>query len=480
MLELRVRLYLTTSQDILAQRRMVVTSIAVHPTGHFFAVGYADGSIAFWATEDDEKPLVVRTIDDTDVDIANPEKLQTPATDTSSSPLREPIFKLSWSGFPNSSDPRGGETVLTMLGGLTTGKQPGLTVFVLPEFNPPEPLAGASALQGGLHPAFRQTMCHAVVPKKIFFYETRGVVQDYLLIPRGTPHFGGTFNPYAILFVIDRESARTVEAAEFPPPDFVSTLPQESQKAQEAQAEESLNEGVTFPKSPEQRSRSPMPLTLPFLLSNCVRGGCLFTLETDVYETFVSQKSPDDTDLDLKGGEAFSDPARLNELKLSKYQPRRILVTYNCDQTIRFFDLSTTLLIPPANAPLQHSWPKPLVSLTIWLDLLLKDTNFSEKLSVSPDVVSIQSVQIAATALEAGIALNSGEVIIYRNSSVPSKPAASLSPSKEAADEKIVLIEQSCSRRTSKLKPYFMMRAEKSQVETFALSDIGTFFISNP
>ncbi len=467
-------------QDVLAHRRMIVTSIAVHPTGHFFAVGYADGSIAFWATGDDEKPLVVRTLDD--VDVVDSEKLQTRETDSSSRPLREPIFKLSWSGFPNTMDPRGGETVLTVLGGLTTRKQSGLTVFAMPAFNPPEPAADVSVPQNGLHPAFRQAMCHAVAPKKTFFYETRGIVQDYLLIPRNTPHFGGTFDPYAILFVLDREGARAVEATEFPPPGFVSTLAQESREvSQETQVEESLDEGATaVPKSPGHQPRSPIPLSLPFLLSNGgsnIRGGRLLTLETDVYENFVFQKFPDDANLNLKGGEAFSDPAQQNELKLSKYQPRRVLVTHNHDQTIRFFDLSTTLLIPPPNAPLQHAWPKPLTSLTVWLDVLFKDTTFVEKLSVSPDIVLIQSVHIAAT-LEASIALNSGEVIVYRNSAAPPKLVASSSPSKEVAEKQIVLLEHIGSRPTSKLRPYFMLRAGKWKVETFALSDIGIFFES--
>jgi len=463
-------------QDVLTHRRMIVTSIAVHPTGHFFAVGYADGSIAFWATGDDGKPLVVRTLDD----VVDSEKLQTREIDTSSRPLREPIFKLSWSGFTNTMDPRGGETVLTVLGGLSMGKQSGLTIFAMPEFNPPEPAADVSVPQNGLHPAFRQAMCHAVAPKKTFFYETRGVVQDYLLIPRSTPHFGGTFDPYAILSVLDREGGRTVEATEFPPPGFVSTPAQESNEvSQETRVEASLDEGATaVPNSPGHQPRSPLPLSLPFLLSNGgsnIRGGRLLTLETDVYENFVShRKFPDDANLNLKGGEAFSNPAQQNELKLSKYQPRRVLVTHNHDQTIRFFDLSTTLLIPPPNAPLQHAWPKPLTSLTVWLSLLFQDTIFVEKLSVPPDIVSIQSVHIAA-ALEASVALNSGEVIVYRNSAAPPKLAAGSSPSKEVAEKQIVLLEHIGIRPTSKLRPYFMLRAGKSKVETFALSDIGIF-----
>ena len=81
---------------------MEVTSIAVHPSGHFFAVGHADGSIAFWAVEDDNKPLLVRTLDAVDVNLVDPSALDHKAPKF----VREPIFKLSWSGFPNSQDPQ--------------------------------------------------------------------------------------------------------------------------------------------------------------------------------------------------------------------------------------------------------------------------------------------------------------------------------------------------------------------------------------
>ncbi len=53
----------------------MVTSLAIHPSGHFFAAGYDDGCIAFWAVDDDNKPLLVRTLHDLDVDILDPERL---------------------------------------------------------------------------------------------------------------------------------------------------------------------------------------------------------------------------------------------------------------------------------------------------------------------------------------------------------------------------------------------------------------------
>ncbi|KAJ3520531.1 hypothetical protein NM688_g9149 [Phlebia brevispora] len=99
------------AQELLKHRRPEVTAIAVHPAGHVFAAGYADGSIAFWALEDEDKPLFSLTLDGQhDVHIVDADKLDrmlAKPKDESDEP-REPIFKLAWSGFPNSTDPRGG------------------------------------------------------------------------------------------------------------------------------------------------------------------------------------------------------------------------------------------------------------------------------------------------------------------------------------------------------------------------------------
>ncbi|OBZ79959.1 Uncharacterized protein C1F3.03 [Grifola frondosa] len=118
-------------QDILTHRRPSVTTIAVHPSGHVLAVGHTDGTIAFWALEDEDRPLLLRTLDSSDSeDLSTVDATKLESTSTPAVP-REPIFKLAWSSFPNSSDPRGGETVLTVLGGLAIDALPGLTALLL-------------------------------------------------------------------------------------------------------------------------------------------------------------------------------------------------------------------------------------------------------------------------------------------------------------------------------------------------------------
>ena len=171
----------------------MVTSLAIHPSGHFFAAGYDDGCIAFWAVDDDNKPLLVRTLHDLDVDILDPERLDALSISETSRKTApqppEPIFKLSWSSYPNSSDPRGGETTLTILGGLIPGEPFGVTVFLFPPCNPSEAPSDSPAPASTVHPFYCKAIRESLVPRKIFTYATHGIVQDDLLLPHSTPHF---------------------------------------------------------------------------------------------------------------------------------------------------------------------------------------------------------------------------------------------------------------------------------------------------
>ncbi|CAA7264832.1 unnamed protein product [Cyclocybe aegerita] len=482
--------------DILTHRRMIVTSIAVHPSGHILAVGYADGSIAFWAVEDDTRPLVVRTLDEVDVNVVNADALEKHLAgdnQKSSQSIREPIFKLSWSGFSNSADPRGGETVLAVLGGDLPGKPFGLTVTLLPAFNPPAPPNEPPAQLNSLHPGFRSAMCESVVPKKTFFYETRGVVQDYLLLPRKSPHYNGSSDPYAVALILDVQGVRAVESYQFPPPGFVQTTAvQEAQMPDSNSITDLTAEETTaspagllspvpstpLPKSPRHLNGTPARARIPFTLSNSgsgVLGGRLFKLENDVYDNFVDKKSDNDIHLDLKGGQAFADTTKLNELKLSKYQPKRIWMTYNGDLTVRFYDMSAYLLIPTsATSPLENEWPNPLPSLTIRLSELFDDASISKSLHLPVEHAAIQSVQIAPDALECAIVLGSGDVLIYHSRS----RLGSVTSSKVLAGTEITSLEQIYSPATSRLRPFFMLGAGKGPVEACAISDTGFLSVS--
>ena len=208
---------------MLKDRRPDVTSVAVHPCGHFFAVGYTDGSIAFWAVEDEDKPLLAMTLDGKhDINVANVSQLDEALAAGQQNPVvREPIFRLAWSGFANSDDPRGGDTVLVVLGGLNADDTPGVTAVLLPAFNPSEPPALSTSSLVTLHPNIRDAMRQSVAPKNLHTYSTVGTPQDFLLLPRESPHFSGSWDPQSVLLLSDSsKETRATEAYQFPPPNF--------------------------------------------------------------------------------------------------------------------------------------------------------------------------------------------------------------------------------------------------------------------
>ncbi|KAF9567769.1 WD40 containing snare-dependent exocytosis protein [Agrocybe pediades] len=483
------------AHDILTHRRMMVTCLAIHSSGHIMSVGYADGSIAFWAVEDDTKPLLVRTLDTVDVNLVDSDRLDSHMSGHGKTAARmndrEPIFKLSWSSFPNSSDPRSGETVLTVLGGIDSKKPPGLTVLSFPAFNPPEPPADAPVPQGSLHPFFRQAMCDSLVPKKSFYYETQGVVQDYLLIPRSSPHFNGSYDPYSFLLITERNRMRTVEAYQFPPPGFIQTAPSvpeaaEEQKDVDAQVETEVHSAgllsppppPPLPKSPRHLNHTPMPYRIPVALLGGhagILGGKLFIVSNDIYNDFVQKPSADDLfHLSLKGGNALADITKSNELKLSKYQPHRMLMTFNQDLSVEFFDISTQLLIPSSGDSVEQEWPEHLPGLSISPRELLDDPEFVEVLSSPVDNISVISAQIAPEGLECAIALSSGDLLVYHPASNRNNPGTS----KVVNDAQITLLTHVNPQIGRRLAPYFAFTPMRGPVETFALADTGFLAVS--
>jgi len=217
-------------------RRSSVTCIAIHPAGHFFAVGHTDGSIAFWASENSDQPILVRTLDDLDVNLVDPEALgaHIGKDTTADLRLREPIFKVCWSGFENSKDLRG-ETALTVLGGTEPDKGFGLNVLWFPAFNPED--LSSPVEEDGLHFALT-TIRQSLAEMKTYHYSTYTSIQDFYLIPHDNPHFNYTYNPYAILILSEAgQDERLLEAREFPPIDLSFQLRQ-SQMAKVSQSED--------------------------------------------------------------------------------------------------------------------------------------------------------------------------------------------------------------------------------------------------
>ncbi|GLB35825.1 putative lethal giant larvae(Lgl) like, C-terminal [Lyophyllum shimeji] len=451
------------SRELLTHRRPDVTALAVHPAGHFFVVGHSDGSLSFWAVEDEEKPLLVRTLDDLDVNVVDSARLdehisKVKSGESMAPSQREPIFKLAWSGFSNSSDPRGGKTTLAILGGLNAGEAAGLTVIQLPAFNPPEPPASAAASpqQPSLHPDMRQAMRDSLDPAESYFYFTRGVVQDFLLVPQKSPHFAGTFDPMGILLLTEAEAdTRTLEAYQYPPPEFALTDAKGAASASKSEAHkdalESLADDLADALHSLQSNDEPQRLILPAALSNGSSGllnGRLLKLERET-------------------GQAWSEETKMNDIKLAKFQPHRILITQHRDQTVNFHDISAQLLIGIPPTPIQHSFPSLLPDLKIDLQPVLMDAVVAERTSPTLiDHARIDSVYFATEALEATVVLQSGEVIIYRLSGP--RPATAR---RDSSDPELILLGHVPSRRG--FSPYFLFGPGRGHSEACAISDLG-------
>ncbi|KAJ7675329.1 lethal giant larvae like, C-terminal-domain-containing protein [Mycena rosella] len=407
--------------DILTHRRPDVTAIAIHPAGHFFAVGYSDGCIAYWAIEDEDQPLLVITLDETNVDVVDAEELEkhhdTPPAE------REPIYKLTWSSFSNSSDPRGGQTALTILGGLlmAEGEATGLNVQWLPAFNPTEP-PNPAGTQASLHPFMRSAMQESLMPLSDWFYFTPGVPQDFFLVPRSSPHFSGYYDPTAILISVESAgNSRVIEAYQFPPPSFL--VPSESATADDVQTGSVVDDLASTLKSLTVND-DPHILRLPTSLS-------------------------------------FATP----------FQSPRILMTqhHNPAAALQFHDISAQLLITSDATPIENHFPKPLPGLTIDLRALLTDASVVKKTSPSfLERAVVQSAHLARQSLECVVQFVSGEVVVYRLKSDPANPPKFT----ETSDDELVALEHVLSPDDARFSPYFLLTTGKP-VSACAISDIG-------
>ncbi|KAJ3908951.1 WD40 containing snare-dependent exocytosis protein [Lentinula edodes] len=456
------------SNDILTHRRPEATCMAIHPAGHFFAVGYADGSIAFWAIEDEDQPLLVRTLNDLDVQNVNAEQLEAHLAHKGGKTAAfsgEPIFKLSWCSFPNSSDPRGGETALVILGGLSLEDPPGITVHWLPAFNPTDPPASQSTTPA-LHPYIRSSMRTSVEPLNTYFYEIHGTVHDYILIPRESPHFTGSFDVVSILVVKESVAGtRVVEAYEFPPPAFAEHAHDDPHPVEEGR--DTLDD-LADTLQDLQINNDPRRLQLPGYLSNGTSGllgGVIRTLSKDAYSFLVQTDAPAHAALSLKAGYAWSDPVD----HISKYHPPRITITWHADLSVQIWDVSAQLVQKFKPDPIDCEFPNSLPNLTIDTNVVLMAPFVASKLPVQDH--TIQYVRMAAESFECAVVLSSGMVILYQFTSPPDP----LPPFEELLDPELLSLRHvfPSPDSTSRFSPFFALSPNRGQVSACALADVG-------
>ncbi|KAI0673986.1 lethal giant larvae like, C-terminal-domain-containing protein [Trametes maxima] len=491
------------AKDLLLPRRLQATALALHPSGHLLAVGYADGTIGFWSLEDEDKPLALRTLDsvgDEDLSAVDTVKLDAVLSspqDHPDEPPREPIFKLAWSSFPNSSDPRGGDTVLTVLGGMTIDSSPGVTALLFPPLNPPAPPTPTSPNATGvappLHPDVRAAIRQSLIVKDVYNYTAAGPVQDFLLFSRSSPHFAGHYDPSTILLVSDSElpEVRTSEAFEFPPPTFLGSpeSPTTSRSGtsqtvagEDAGPDDALAEELAMTLQSMSVSDEPRLVRLPPYLWT-VLGEHLVQVDKQTYDNIVRDKLvpvEGEVQFPVKGGVAWSEDFE-GVMKLIKLQPHRILVTHLQDLSIRFLDVSPHLLVSTGpESPLSSSFPSLIPRLTIELGPLLIDHSLglshipSSSGAYDPRLSKerVEEVHFATESLECVTVLRSGAVILHRLD-VP--PEEGVFGQKSLQDEELVSLSHLRARPGLRYSPVFGIKAQKTRgvVTACALSDVG-------
>lgn len=231
------------------------------------------------------------------------------------SPPREPIFKVAWSGLSNSTDPRGGETSLAILGGLSPSDH-GMTTFWLPPFNPPEPTEPSQS--SSLTSYWRDAILTSLSPLKTYFYPLAAIPQEFFLVPKDTLHFSGTRDPIAVIFVLEMpDNARVTKAFEYPPPVFTADteLHDETNSGGDLQDDLAATLQALSINSDARVLRLPSSLWQP---SCGLIGGQILSIEADQYTGLQELVRSSRQDIPLKGGFAWSDETRANELKFSK------------------------------------------------------------------------------------------------------------------------------------------------------------------
>jgi hypothetical protein len=187
-----------------------------------------DGAISFWSLDHTEAPLAVHVL---------------PPHGDSKQAEREPIVKLSWSSFPNldecktllggdtassesgiarlvgaTLDYSGGETVLTILGGLLATDAPGVRILQF------APIAfDSSANTAASDPeALLAHLSQQLVAIGLERCPSLYPVDDFVLLPRSNPYFNSSHDPIAVLQLYKYGglplAPTTMTASDFPPP----------------------------------------------------------------------------------------------------------------------------------------------------------------------------------------------------------------------------------------------------------------------
>jgi hypothetical protein len=209
----------------------------------------------------------------------------------------------------------------------------------------------------------------------------------------------------------------------------------------------------------------------------------------------------DEPRLPLYGGAAAPDLQSHGapDLKVSKLESYRVLVTHHADATVRFWDVSPHLLLLPT--PLRFEYPGPLPHLTISIPEYLKNLDVAHlplaKLwEMDKPAVRIKSVHLAREALECVMTMVTGEVIVTKfgeakrgaqdeteelndspvESYFPVPKADIPSAPKQEWIEEVTEIGHLAKWKHDGFKPVAIFTLKRGEAVACAVSDIGRWF----
>lgn len=247
-----------------------LTQARWHPSGTFVLTAHDDGSLVFWDSKEG-KPLMARTLMDMNVD--QPSRRE-PATR-----FVTPFSRIEWCCKENPDD-----TGLLIAGGQSSeDPQQGLTFIDLG----PTPIYATSS--------WATLSDHFRGKRQITLPLPPGVqVDDYQLIPRSSPHFGGAQDPIAVIALLTSGELITLS---FP---------------------------SGYPISPTNQLHPSLSLVHPFATQIAAA-----TLERTRWLGMVETRNLGDPI--LTGGAEAARPKR-------KYESRTILQVAHADGTVRIWD----------------------------------------------------------------------------------------------------------------------------------------------
>lgn len=466
--------------------------LAIHPSGQIFATGHFDGSIAFWAVDDEDRPLVVRTIDHLDINHPEAEQLdkvlndpKRPEPQVLENLRLEPIFKLAWSGFGSQtiSDPYSSSTVLTIMGGSNPTYECGITSLRIPSFQLPNP---STPSRDRIHPEIRSAIVKSLSSPDKYLYSTLGPAKDFVLISKDSPHFGGVFDPISVIIVSESPTGRnSLAVKEFPPPAFGLSAPPATPNSPPTDKENSnsIENELTSTLASLKLSSDPKDLssTLPSSLwsgANAICDGDIVRLEKGCYEFLSNSITESQVEAKVgRGGIAwvdYSDADQAADLLFTKHQDHRLLVTVHQDLTVHFQDLSPQLLIGSPASPLLTAFPNPIPHLTISLsEVLPEPCILTARNPVRLEDVEIQSAQLTSESSECVVVLRSGHVLVFGYDT----QERAMSSLKAPQNEIVPLTHMPA--RASTFQPVLMVDNTWGSVTACEMSNIGMCQLSS-